>query len=79
MAPSQFLPAPGVAQRTGATHGSDPDAVSEVCIDMSPAFIKGRAESLPHAAVAFDKFHAVKIINEAVDQVRKPNRGHSRC
>lgn len=24
----------------------NPDAVSEVCIDMSPAFIKGTAESL---------------------------------
>lgn len=52
-------------------HGGDPDAVSEVCIDMSPAFIKGTAENLSHAAVTFDKFHAVKIINEAVDQVRR--------
>ena len=37
---------------------------------MEPCFIKGTAESLPKAAaVTFDKFHAVKIINEAVDQV----------
>ena len=26
-------------------HGGDPDAVAEVCIDMSPAFIKGTADS----------------------------------
>jgi transposase len=52
-------------------HGGNPDAVSEVCIDMSPAFIKGTAESLPNAAITFDKFHAVKIINDAVDQVRR--------
>src|ERR1019366_2132684 len=52
-------------------HGGNPDAVSEVCIDMSPAFIKGTAESLPKAAVTFDKFHAVKIINDAVDPVRR--------
>ncbi len=52
-------------------HGGDPDAVSEVCIDMSPAFIKGTAESLPKAAVTFDKFHAVKIVNDAVDRVRR--------
>jgi transposase len=52
-------------------HGGDPDQVSEVCIDMSPAFIKGVAESLPNAEVTFDKFHAVKIINEAVDEVRR--------
>jgi transposase len=52
-------------------HGGDPEAVEEVCIDMSPAFIKGVAESLPKAAVTFDKFHAVKIVNDAVDQVRR--------
>jgi transposase len=54
-----------------AAHGGDPAAIEEVCIDMSPAFIKGVAESLPAAAVTFDKFHAVKIINDAVDQVRR--------
>jgi transposase len=54
-----------------AAHGGDPAAIAEVCIDMSPAFIKGVAESLPEAAVTFDKFHAVKIINDAVDQVRR--------
>ncbi len=47
-------------------HGGDPDAVAEVCIDMSPAFIKGTADSLANAAITFDKFHAVKIINDAV-------------
>lgn len=52
-------------------HSGDPDAVAEVCIDMSPAFIKGTAEHLPNAAITFDKFHAVKIINDAVDQVRR--------
>ena len=28
-------------------HGGDADAVSQVCIDMSPAFTKGIAENLP--------------------------------
>ena len=50
-----------------AAHGGDAEAISEVCIDMSPAFIKGTAEHLPNAAITFDKFHAVKIINDAVD------------
>src|SRR5947209_6810334 len=54
-----------------AAHGGAPAAIAEVCIDMSPAFIKGVAESLPAAAVTFDEFHAVKIINDAVDQVRR--------
>lgn len=52
-------------------HGGDPEAVTEVCIDMSPAFIKGIGETLPNAAITFDKFHAVKLVNDAVDQVRR--------
>jgi transposase len=54
-----------------AAHKGDPGQVTEACIDMSPAFIKGTAESLPGAAVTFDRFHAVKIVNEAVDRVRR--------
>ena len=52
-------------------HGGDPEAIDEVCIDMSPAFIKGVAESLPGAAITFANFHAVKLVNDAVDQVRR--------
>jgi transposase len=52
-------------------HRGEPGAVAEVCIDMSPAFIKGVGESLPNAEVTFDKFHAVQIVNNAVDQVRR--------
>jgi transposase len=54
-----------------AAHGGEPAAIEEVCIDMSPAFIKGVTENLPNAAITFDKFHAVKIVNDAVDQVRR--------
>lgn len=52
-------------------HGADPEAVTEVCIDMSPAFIAGTAASLPNAQITFDKFHLVKLINDAVDEVRR--------
>jgi len=55
-------------------HGGEPNAVSQVCIDMSAAFIKGTADNLPNAAITFDKFHAVKIINDAVDKVRRAER-----
>jgi transposase len=54
-----------------AAHGGTPEAVAEVCIDMSQAFIAGTAESLPNAQITFDKFHVVKLINEAVDAVRR--------
>lgn len=54
-----------------AAHGGNPEAVAEVCIDMSPAFIAGIAQSLTNAQITFDKFHLVKLINEAVDAVRR--------
>ncbi len=38
---------------------------------MSPAFIKGVTNCFPKAHLTFDKFHIMKIINEAVDEVRR--------
>lgn len=38
---------------------------------MSPAFIKGVHNNLPQAEITFDKFHMLKLINEAVVQVRR--------
>ncbi|NPV01391.1 MAG: ISL3 family transposase [Brevinematales bacterium] len=45
--------------------------ISQVSCDMSPAFIKGVRENLPEAEVTFDRFHVMKIINDAVDRVRR--------
>ena len=55
-------------------HGGATEQVEEVCIDMSPAFIKGVEQSLPAASVTFDKFHVMKLIGDAVDQTRKEER-----
>jgi len=52
-------------------HQGNPHAVTDVSIDMSPAFIKGVEDNLPNAAITFDKYHIMKIINTAVDDVRK--------
>ena len=52
-------------------HNGNPDQISDVSCDMSPAFIKGVRETLPNAKITFDKFHVLKLINEAVDQVRR--------
>jgi transposase len=49
----------------------DRKAIKQVSCDMSPAFIKGVKENLPKAEITFDKFHIIKLINEAVDQVRR--------
>lgn len=55
-------------------HQGDPEAIKEASLDMSPAFIKGVAENLPNASVTYDKFHVIKLINEAVDEVRRLER-----
>jgi transposase len=52
-------------------HGGKPKNITDVSCDMSPAFIKGVREYLPHAKITFDKFHILKIIGEAVDEVRR--------
>ena len=48
--------------------------IKQVCSDMSPAFIGGVKKYLPEASITFDRFHVMKIINEAVDNVRKWER-----
>ena len=52
-------------------HKGDPHDITDVSIDMSPAFIKGVEDNLPNAQVTFDKYHIMKIISTAVDDVRK--------
>ena len=41
---------------------------------MSGAYIKGVTENLTEAEITFDKFHAVKLVNDAVDAVRRAER-----
>lgn len=53
------------------SHKGKASAVTDVSCDMSPAFIKGVNDNLPAAEITFDKFHILKLINEAVDQVRR--------
>jgi transposase len=55
-------------------HKGNPGAINEVSIDMSPAFIKGVTGHLPNASITFDKFHVTKMVNEAVDEVRRLER-----
>ena len=52
-------------------HKGSVENIRFVSCDMSPAFIKGVTEHLPNAQITFDKFHILKIINSAVDEVRK--------
>ncbi len=52
-------------------HKGSAENIGQMCCDMSPAFIKGVREQFPKAKLTFDKFHIMKIINEAVDEVRR--------
>lgn len=38
---------------------------------MSPSFISGIEENFPNASITFDKFHVLKLVDEALDQVRR--------
>jgi transposase len=52
-------------------HDHDGSAITDVSCDMSPAFIKGVGIDFPQAAITFDRFHIMKLMNEAVDLVRR--------
>ena len=52
-------------------HNGHPKAITQVAIDMSPAYIKGVKEHFGNATVSFDKFHVVSQVNAAVEEVRR--------
>jgi transposase len=52
-------------------HKGDKTNITDASIDMSAAFISGIHNNFPNANITFDKFHVVKLINEAVDEVRR--------
>ena len=51
-------------------HGCS-ENIKDVSCDMSPAFISGIKNNFFNAEITFDKFHILKIINQAVDEVRR--------
>lgn len=54
--------------------GLDSKQVKQASIDMSPSFISGISEYFPEAEIHFDRFHVVKLLNEAMDKVRQLER-----
>lgn len=55
-------------------HGGKKESITDVSIDMSAAFISGVKSNLPNAKITFDKFHVIKLVNDAVDEVRRQER-----
>ena len=45
--------------------------IKAVAMDMSPAYWAAVRENLPEAAVVFDRFHIVKLVNEKLDDLRR--------
>ena len=45
--------------------------IKDISMDMSPSFIQGCKENFPLASITFDKFHIMKLVNQALDQVRR--------
>jgi transposase len=54
-----------------AVHKGDAEQICQISCDMSPAFIRGVEDNLPNADIVFDRFHVTKVLNDAVDKVRK--------
>ena len=48
--------------------------IKEASIDLSPAFISGVTSSFENAKITFDRFHVKKLLNKAMDEVRKAER-----
>jgi transposase len=46
-------------------------SIRAVSIDMSGGYEKAIRQSIPHAEIAFDPFHVVRLAQRAVDQVRR--------
>jgi transposase len=52
-------------------HNGHRQSLTQVSMDMSPAYQRGVADHCRNAQVVFDKFHVIKNANEAVDKVRR--------
>jgi transposase len=58
-------------------HKGSSKNINNFCCDMSPAFISGIENTFPNASITFDKFHIMKIMNDAIDRVRREEQSHN--
>lgn len=52
-------------------HNGHPKAITQVAIDMSPAYVKGVRKNFGNAELVYDKFHVVRQVSEGVEAVRR--------
>jgi len=60
-----------VFRREIGAHNGHPKAITQVAIDMSPAYLKGVKDNLGNAVIVYDKFHVIRHVVDAVHQVRR--------
>jgi transposase len=53
------------------SHGGAAENVTEVCQDMSEAYLAGVLKHLHAAEITFDRYHVRQKLSEALDQVRR--------
>lgn len=53
------------------THNGNPENVTDITCDMSMGFTTGIKKAFKNARIIYDKFHVMKVVNEALDKVRK--------
>jgi len=51
--------------------GLDKEQVSDISIDMSPAFISGVEKEFVNAQITVDKFHVSQLVQKGFDNIRK--------
>jgi transposase len=59
-------------------HGGHARQITEVCQDLSEAFLSGALEHLPDAEITFDRYHVKAQLTKAVDLVRRAERADHR-
>jgi len=52
-------------------HGACAGNSCAVCVGMSASYQAGVCEHLPWAAITFDEFHVIQLVNRAIDAVRR--------
>jgi len=55
-------------------HGGQAKQITEVCQDMSEAYLAGALANLPEAEITFDRYHVKAQLTRAVDEVRRSER-----
>jgi len=55
-------------------HNGDPSRIKLVSCDFSRSFLAGINKHLPRADIVYDRFHLVKMVNDALDKIRSKNQ-----